>query len=77
MGQGSISNLSLRHEMRTDAGYNYESGQWVPIGDVRPASVPPKSPCITRVGAPFTRFQSGGSVTDLQFLARVHVRGLS
>ena len=35
---GRISKIRLRHGPRTDAGYNYGRGQWVPIGDVRPAS---------------------------------------
>ena len=39
---GRISKIRPRLDTRNDAGYNYESGQWVPIGDVRPASVPPK-----------------------------------
>ena len=35
---GRISKIRPRLDTRNDAGYNYESGQWVPIGDVRPAS---------------------------------------
>ena len=36
---GRISKIRARHPERNHAGYNYESGQWVPIGDnVRPAS---------------------------------------
>ena len=40
------------HDTRCEsyAGYNYENGQWVPIGDIRPAGVRPKSPRITRPG---------------------------
>ena len=39
---GRISKIRARHGLRNYAGYNYESGQWVPIGDVRPASGAPK-----------------------------------
>ena len=39
---GRISKIWPRHEGKNDTGYNYESGQWVPIGGVRPASGPPK-----------------------------------
>ena len=45
---GRILKIRARHGLWNDAGYNYESGQWVPIGDVRPASVPPKGGHITR-----------------------------
>ena len=62
LSHGRISKIRARHEMRTDAGYNYmyESGQWVPIGDVRPASVRPKGgshhPAPPFTGDLFRRF---------------------
>ena len=34
--------LRKSDDTRNYAGYNYGRGQWVPIGDVRPASGPPK-----------------------------------
>ena len=35
---GRISKVRARHPLWNYAGYNYERGQWVPIGDARPAS---------------------------------------
>ena len=38
---GRVSKIRPRLDTRNYLGYNYESGQWVPIGDARPASWPP------------------------------------
>ena len=45
---GRISKIRPRHDIRNDAGYNYNRGQSVPIGYARPASGGKKGPCITR-----------------------------
>ena len=44
---GRISKIRPRHDIRKDAGYNHDRGQWVPIGYARPASGGQKGPCIT------------------------------